>query len=605
MDYLITCDILNGFLEKMLIDDAQIFSLTKYASMKGKQKIVKSDHNVMVASFNIQFQSVNHQKPRRVLFNLKNKECQEIFTEVSENNFKLRKCFKSDNSFPEQCNMFFKSVNGMLHQCFRKVRVRKVKENSDIQSLLDEKLKIQISMDPNMSKENLTVAQDQIIEIEKKISELCADKNCEIVKNHIKNLRAPNGDFSQMGMWKLKNQLVPKDMDPPMAKRDSLGNLITAPEALKNLYLETYVERLRHREIKSGFISNYQKKVELWDMRFEHLKNKVTNDWSDKELTLALKSLKNNKSRGSGGFINDIFKPPLVRRDLKDPLLKFLNGIKREFFFPDKTLKSDITSNYKKKGSRLDMDNDRGIFGLSIFKKMIDKLLYIEKYPLFDANMTDSNVGARKKRNVKNHLFMVHGIINSVINGKTGCVDLQIYDLVKAFDALWVADCMNALWDTLPPEARDDRLGLLYQSSKTNLVAVNTAVGQSDRVNIPEIAQQGGTWGPMMCSNSIDGVGKFAKENKQSYSYKNLVQVIPLAMIDDLISITSCGIKSIEMNISINTLIELKKLTFHTPEANKKSKCHVMHIGKENKSCPEMKVHGQVVGRVSQAVYLE
>ena len=75
---------------------------------------------------------------------------------------------------------------------------------------------------------------------------------------------------------------------------------------------------------------------------------------------------------------------------------------------------------------------------------------------------------------------------------------------------------MNALWDTLPPEARDDRLGLLYQSSKTNLVAVNTAVGQSDRVNIPEIVQ---------------------------------VQVITLAMMYDLISITSCGIKSIKMNI--------------------------------------------------------
>ena len=75
-------------------------------------------------------------------------------------------------------------------------------------------------------------------------------------------------------------------------------------------------------------------------------------------------------------------------------------------------------------------------------------------------------------------------------------------------------------------------------------------------------------------------------------------------MIDDLMSITTCGMKSIEMNISINTLIDLKKLTFHTPEANKKSKCHALHIGKENKACPEMKVHGQAVESVSQAVYL-
>ena len=155
---------------------------------------------------------------------------------------------------------------------------------------------------------------------------------------------------------------------------------------------------------------------------------------------------------------------------------------------------------------------------------------------------------------------MIHGIINSVVNGSGACVDLQIYDLVKAFDALWVTDCMNDLWDTLPPAARDDRLGLLYESSRTNLVAVNTAVGQTDRVNIPEIAQQGGTWGPMMCSNSIDVVGKYAKEKKQVYNYKNIVPVISLAMVDDLLAVTSCGVESIEMNITINTLIELKRL---------------------------------------------
>jgi hypothetical protein len=153
---------------------------------------------------------------------------------------------------------------------------------------------------------------------------------------------------------------------------------------------------------------------------------------------------------------------------------------------------------------------------------MIDKLVYLEKYPLLDANMSDSNVGARKKRSIKNHLFMIHEIINSVVNGSGGCVDLQIYDLVKAFDALWVTDCMNDLWDTLPATARDDRLGLLYESNRSNLVAVNTTVGQTDRVDIPEIAQQGGTWGPMMCSKSIDVVGKYAKEKIKSYNYKNI-----------------------------------------------------------------------------------
>ena len=83
-----------------------------------------------------------------------------------------------------------------------------------------------------------------------------------------------------------------------------------------------------------------------------------------------------------------------------------------------------------------------------------------------------------------------------------------------------------------------------------------------------------------------------------------MVKVLPLAMVDDLLAAVNCGMDSIEMNISINTLIELKKLQFHIPEANKRSKCHSLHIGKENKVCPEMKVHGHAVDRVKQAVYL-
>ena len=117
----------------------------------------------------------------------------------------------------------------------------------------------------------------------------------------------------------------------------------------------------------------------------------------------------------------------------------------------------------------------------------------------------------------------------------------------------------NDLWDTLPEHARDDKLGLIYQSSKTNMVAVNTAVGQSKRTNIPEITTQGGTWGPMLCSDSIDKVGKYSLENGPFYNYKNMARIIPLAMVDDLLAVSSCGYDSTVINTAINTIIELKK----------------------------------------------
>ena len=43
--------------KKMVIYAAQIVSLMKYTSAKWKQQIVKSDHNVVFASFDIQFQT--------------------------------------------------------------------------------------------------------------------------------------------------------------------------------------------------------------------------------------------------------------------------------------------------------------------------------------------------------------------------------------------------------------------------------------------------------------------------------------------------------------------------------------------------------------------
>ena len=62
--------------------------------------------------------------------------------------------------------------------------------------------------------------------------------------------------------------------------------------------------------------------------------------------------------------------------------------------------------------------------------------------------------------------------------------------------------------------------------SRENLVAINTAVGQSKLVNIPHITAQGGTWGPLLCSNSIDTVGQWAESHGQYYRYKNRAKVL-------------------------------------------------------------------------------
>ena len=219
--------------------------------------------------------------------------------------------------------------------------------------------------------------------------------------------------------------------------------------------------------------------------------------------------------------------------------------------------------------------------------------------------MSDSNIGARRKKNIKNHLFVVYGIINSVLNEENCCIDIGIYDIEKCFDALWLEECLSDMYDTLPEGQRDDKLALVYEANRSNLVAVKTSVGLTERVNIENIVTQGGTFGPIECANSIDKLGqKCYNKGENLFVYKRLVQVLPLSMVDDLLTISKCGNKSLEMNTFVNAQIEAKKLKFHTPDEDGKTKCHFLHVGKSSASCPDLQVHGTKMQRVSEDTYL-
>ena len=78
-----------------------------------------------------------------------------------------------------------------------------------------------------------------------------------------------------------------------MAKRDNLGNLITKPDALKTLYLQTYSERLAHQAELSDV---FELKTKLWFERLTILTKKEAPDWNEKHLLRVLTGPKNNKS---------------------------------------------------------------------------------------------------------------------------------------------------------------------------------------------------------------------------------------------------------------------------------------------------------------------
>jgi len=60
----------------------------------------------------------------------------------------------------------------------------------------------------------------------------------------------------------------------------------------------------------------------------------------------------------------------------------------------------------------------------------------------------------------------------------------------------------------------------VYETNRNNFVAVKTAVGLTERVNVENIVTQGGVFGPIECSNSIDQVGKKSSEEDPKNIFK-------------------------------------------------------------------------------------
>ena len=440
IDFIIVCGKMKEFVKSMMIDDERIHVLTKYASKTGVRKHKVSDHNVLVCKFSIHVES-KLVTLRKEYFQLKNIDNQRKFYLETTQTDKLSSSFNNQRSFPHNANVFFRNLKSCIHQNFKKIRIKKGGTiqplgEKTLQEKLQMKTKLKIFLKTNQCKIEEVRAKAELEEVENFLTETCATKNAELIKSHLGEMKSLAGKFCQVNLWRLKKKICPRAIDPPMGKRNEEGMLITAPNLLKDLYLRTYQQRLKHREMKETLMDVYFLKEELWSTRMEELKSKKAPPWNLADLEAALKSLKNNKTADPNNMINEIFKPGCAGSDLLKSLVLLNNGIKETFFFPEYMLIENITTIFKNKGSRFDMDNDRGIFILTVLKKILDNLIYNDKYKDIDNGMSDSNIGARKDRNIKNHLFIIYGVINSVVKGKEEPIDLQIFDIQKAFDAL-------------------------------------------------------------------------------------------------------------------------------------------------------------------------
>ena len=93
----------------------------------------------------------------------------------------------------------------------------------------------------------------------------------------------------------------------PAGKKDTSGNVITNHSGLKELYLKTYIHRLRNRPIKDELKEIKILKDELFDLRMELASRNKSKPWTMDDLEFILKHLKPGKARYPNGWVNELF----------------------------------------------------------------------------------------------------------------------------------------------------------------------------------------------------------------------------------------------------------------------------------------------------------
>ena len=399
--------------------------------------------------------------------------------------------------------------------------------------------------------------EKEILAIEIEIAEQAAKENREKIMKLFSYFSENPDKLEMQKMWKILKSICPKIKPSlPCAKRNIRGKIVSSQKDIKNLYAAEYRNRLRTRPMRMDLMTVENRRKQIFDLKMKLSKRVKSKPWSENDLELALRDLKNNKSRDFQGYANEVFKNETIGSDLKKSLLIMFNNLKKESLIPQFMNHANVTT-VPKSGSRLEPANERGMFRVEIVRSILMKLIYNSKCHEIDSNMSDCQMGARKGRGCRTNIWILNGIIYENIKKKNiKPISLQFYDYKQMFDSVNLKEAINDIFDY---GVKDDELHLIYQANNKVYMAIKTPGGLTDRQTINNCLLQGDTWSSIMASVQVDSIGKSVEEAGIGYYYKSKLPITMLGLVDDVVG---AGYKAQQLNVILNVKTSEKGLQY-------------------------------------------
>ena len=169
-------------------------------------RAIESDHNTEFLELRLQFEE--KKKERQEIFNFKDKDCQNLFLNLTSQTDKFTECFDNNLKFEEKTSKWKKTLTEFCHKSFTKIRITDYKPKvTKISELMEDRKSLKQML--AMCEDAFSCAKYQIYEIDEMIASECSEENYLKIMENFGKIGHQQDCMYTTGMWGVLTKSFP------------------------------------------------------------------------------------------------------------------------------------------------------------------------------------------------------------------------------------------------------------------------------------------------------------------------------------------------------------------------------------------------------------
>ena len=427
----------------------------------------------------------------------------------------------------------------------------------------------------------------------KLISEYIENDKTEQEKRKVQrvanSIKGENDRINENAFWVYKRRMRGKKCEQKTAMITNTGEMTEDEQSIKNVYMDFYKTLLSTKNATTAEEIEAEKNVNRTFRIIEAIAlNQNPIEIKAEHIVEVVKKLSRRKAGDRQEWTNELI------LEGGDEMIKSIQhmfkAIVRTQKIPEQWSCMKIKTIHKK-GSKMVMDNKRGLFLTNVLSKVFERVL--DKITSDSVRMSEYQCGGQRNRGTMDNMVMMRAVLdnNARLNKKTYCYFADAY---KCFDKLWLKDCLVEMWRA---GMREREVMLIYELNRQADIVIETPVGVTKSIKVDEIVKQGTVFGPKLCCISTEKVNSIKNIISTSIS-PDLCLGAPV-YVDDILGVGSVG--TVQRVIRNTREMEVKKKFRFSA---KKSKYMVINTGHDKLKSVNESINDGEIEKTDEYKYL-